>query len=258
MIAGPGQTQRANQMASKILFTAGAKGGTGKSTFLRYLITWLLEALIVPLLLDCDDENSTLSRFFPDARRIVPRRTKSYDALVSLAESGEHPLIIADLKAGVGMDMISWFSDVPFEELKEIGVSMACIGVITSSPDSVSSLLRWVDALGKKVQWAVVRNLKDSDATGLIPEDVVFPEYDQTKQALEFRRRYKPTEFVLPGLDPEYQGELERVNMTIRDVLARGPNVPEQLTPLMVRSKLRNYQAALYAQFEKHKDLLLP
>jgi hypothetical protein len=245
-------------MNTKIIFTAGAKGGTGKSTYLRYLISWFLEAEISPLLLDCDDENSTLSRFYPEARRIVPRRTKSYDALVTLAESGEHPLIIADLKAGVGMDMISWFSDVPFAELKEIGVTMLCLGLITSSPDSVSSLLRWVDALGKNVQWATVRNLKDSDAAGLDPQSVTFPEYNKTKQAAEFRRRYRPAEFVMPGLDPEYQSELERVNMTISDVLARRPGVPDLLTPLMVRSKLRNYQAALFEQFEAHKNLFLP
>ena len=60
------------------------------------------------------------------------------------------------------------------------------------------------------------------------------------------------------GLDPEYQGELERANMTISDVLDRRPGVPDILTPLIVRSKLRNYQGALYEQFAAHKELLLP
>jgi hypothetical protein len=154
--------------------------------------------------------------------------------------------------------MLNWFGDVPFEELKSIGVSMVCIGVITSSPDSVSSVLRWVDFLGKQVQYLIVKNLKDSDASRIGAESVAFPEYDQTKQALEFRKRYKPAEILMRGLDPEYQGELERVNMTIRDVLARRPDAPELLTPLIVRAKLRNYQAALFEQFAAHKNLLLP
>jgi hypothetical protein len=245
-------------MSCKIIFSAGAKGGTGKSNFLKFPITWLQDAGIDPYLIDADEESRTLSRFFPDAAKIEPRRTKSYDVIMNLAETGEHPLIFVDLKAGVGNDMLNWIADVPFDELAEIGVSMVCVGVITSSPDSVSSFLRWVDFLGKQVRYLVVKNLKDSDAAGLDAEKIPFPEYDLTKAALEFRKRYKPAEIIMPGLDPEYQCELEKFNLTIRDVLARRPGLPDLLTPLMVRSKLRNYQAALYAQLDALKELLLP
>ena len=54
-------------MSSKILFTAGAKGGTGKSTAARLLITYLRQHGADPMLLDLDDENHTLTRFFPEA-----------------------------------------------------------------------------------------------------------------------------------------------------------------------------------------------
>ena len=234
------------------------RGGTGKSTFLRYIATWLQENGIDPYLIDADDENGTLKRFFPEAAVIEPRRRKAYDAIVNLAESSQHPLMLLDLKAGVGFDMLNWFADVPFDELKAIDVSMVCVGVVTSSPDSVSSLLRWVNFLGKRVNYLVVKNLKDSDSWEQKPEDVLLPEYDKTKQALEFRRLYKPAEIVLPALDPEYQSELERLNLTIRDVLAKHPNTPPALNSLIVRAKLRNYQARLYTAFSAHKDLLLP
>ena len=49
-----------------IIFTAGAKGGTGKSTAVRFLTTYLREHGHNPVLLDMDDENRTLSRFFPE------------------------------------------------------------------------------------------------------------------------------------------------------------------------------------------------
>jgi hypothetical protein len=222
------------------------------------LIEWLQEAGIEPYLIDADDENATLSRFFPQALKVEPRRTKSYDAIMNLAETGEHPLIIVDLKAGVGYEMLNWFADVPFDELALLGIILVCIGVITSSPDSVSSFLRWVDFLGKQVKYLVVKNLKDSDASRVEAERVEFPEYDCTKQALEFRKRYKPAEIIMRGLDPEYQGELERLNLTIRDVLAGHPNVPASLKSLMVRAKLRRYQAMLYQQFDGLKNLLLP
>ena len=238
--------------------TVGAKGGTGKSTALRYLITYLQEAGIEPFLIDADDENATLFRFFGHAQKIVPRLTKSYDVIINTAEKGLHPLIIVDLKAGVGLEMLQWASILPYSDLKQLGITFLLLAAITSSPDSVSSLLRWVDCLGKEVRWMVVKNLKDSDAFGLDPESVSLPEYDLTKQALEFRKKFKPATIVMPGLDPEYQAELERNNLTIRDVLARRPGVPEVLTPLIVRARLRNYQAALYRQFDAHKELLLP
>jgi MinD-like ATPase involved in chromosome partitioning or flagellar assembly len=238
--------------------TCGAKGGTGKSTFLRFIITWLQEAGIEPFLIDADDENSTLFRFFNQALRIVPNRVKANDLIIDIAEKGEHRLIIVDLKAGTGDLMLRWIADVPFEELKAIGVEIVLVGVVTSSPDSVSSFLRWVNFLGKKVQFLVVKNLKDSDSWNQRPEEVVLPEYDRTKQALEFRKLYKPAEIVMPALDPEYQAELERCNLMIRDVLAKHPKTPHALNSLIVRSKLRNYQTRIFEALAANKDLLLP
>ncbi len=245
-------------MAINIIICAGCKGGTGKSTFLRFIITWLNDGGIDPYLIDADDENATLSRFFPQALKIEPKRIKSYDLIVNIAEKGERPLICVDLKAGVGNAMLHWVSDVPFPELKELGVSFVFILVITSSPDSVSSALRWVNFLGKRVKYLVVKNLKDSDASEQKPEEVVLPEYDETVQAREFKKLYKPATIVMPALDPEYQSELERLNLTIRDVLAKNPKTPPALDSLIVRSKLRNFQTRLYEAFELHKDLLLP
>jgi cellulose biosynthesis protein BcsQ len=47
-------------VAKTIIFTAGAKGGTGKSTAVRFLITYLRKKGCDPRLLDLDDENRTL------------------------------------------------------------------------------------------------------------------------------------------------------------------------------------------------------
>lgn len=245
-------------MPCKILITCGAKGGTGKSTFLRFIITWFQEAGVEALLIDADDENSTLQRFFKGSLKIVPSRVKANDLIIDIAEKGEHRLIVVDLKAGTGDLMLRWFADVPFEELKAMGVEIVLIGVLTSSPDSVSSFFRWVNFLGKRVKYMVVRNLKDSDAWEQKPEDVVLPEYDETRQGVEFRKLFKPATVVMPALDPEYQGELERLNLTIRDVLARHPNTPPALDSLIVRSKLRNFQSRLYEFFAQYKEQLLP
>ena len=55
---------------STIIFVAGAKGGTGKSTAICLLINFLQKQGFDPLLLDMDNENRTLSRFFPEAEKV--------------------------------------------------------------------------------------------------------------------------------------------------------------------------------------------
>ena len=63
-------------MNSTILFTAGAKGGSGKTTAARFLVTYLREQGADPLLMDLDDENRTLSRFFPKPSPSRSRRSR--------------------------------------------------------------------------------------------------------------------------------------------------------------------------------------
>ncbi len=124
---------------SKIIFTAGAKGGTGKSTAARFLITYLREQGENPLLMDMDDENRTLSRFFPEAIRIEIRKKSSHDILVERALDDSR-LIIADLKAGNGREVLDWWLDVSFDELKSRAVAFVCLASVTRSGSASAGL----------------------------------------------------------------------------------------------------------------------
>jgi len=123
---------------STVIFTAGAKGGTGKSTVVRFLITYLREHGYEPLLLDMDTETKTLSRFFPEAEQIEIRKESSNDILIEKVLGG-NSLIIADLKAGTGRDTLQWWKDVPFDSNELKDVTFICLGSITSSPDSIQT-----------------------------------------------------------------------------------------------------------------------
>lgn len=232
---------------STILFTAGAKGGTGKSTAARFLITYLREHGFDPLLLDLDDENRTLSRFFPEAIPVQVRKTSSHDVLVNSALNG-NSLIFADMKAGTGREVLDWWLDVPFDELLPLNFRFVCIAAITSSPDSVQSFFNWASSLRNRVTYVVFKNLKDGD---------YLPDYDASDQALKFREGFKPHHVVMPRLDEEYVTELERLDLTISDVLQasdsvspRGRNISPLLSQLMVRARLRRFQQNIYAQFD--------
>ncbi len=232
---------------SNIIFTAGAKGGTGKSTAARLLITFLREQNAYPVLLDLDDENRTLSRFFPEAIKVEIKKKSSHDILVERALDA-NSLIVADLKAGTGKEVLDWWLDVPFEQLQSLGVSFICLASITSSPDSVQSFLNWVAALDDRVRYVVFKNLKDGD---------YLPDYDESDGALSFRQRFAPHHVVIPRLDEEYVTELERLDLTVAEVLdssdrtsARGKDIGPVLCKLMVKARLRRFQQGIYAQLD--------
>ena len=130
-------------MSCLLIFTAGAKGGSGKTTAARFLITYLQEKGTSPLILDLDDENHTLSRFFPEAVQIGIHPEFAHDVLIEKAISKEHGIIVADLKAGTGHEVLKWFVELPFSDLRQRGVEFVCVASITSVPDSVQSFLNW-------------------------------------------------------------------------------------------------------------------
>ena len=246
---------------STVIFTAGAKGGTGKSTVVRFLITYLREHGYEPLLLDMDTETKTLSRFFPEAEQIEIRKESSNDILVEKVLGG-NGLIIADLKAGTGRDTLQWWKDVPFNSNELKDVTFICLGSITSSPDSIHTFLNWAGELKDKVTYIVFKNEKDGDT---------FPDYGKSDESASFRSDYVPLEITIPRIDEEYMSELERLNLTISEVLeANGAShtLPDKtrkkpskpvgtvLCRIMVRARLRRFQNGIYDQFEPILNLL--
>ena len=238
---------------STIIFTAGAKGGTGKSTVARFVVTYLREHGLNPLLLDMDNESKTLSRFFPEAQRIEIMKTSSHDVLLERILSGSD-LIVADLKAGTGRDVLNWWIDVPFDELS--GLRFICLAPITSSPDSIQSFFLWVEAIQNRATYVVFKNYKDGE---------VFIDYDDSVEAITFREKFHPHHVLIPRLDEEYMVELERLNLTVDEVLnppdgksSRGNALGPILCQLMVRSRLRRFQREIYQQLDTIPELLKP
>ena len=91
----------------------------------------------------------------------------------------------------------------------------------------------------------------------------MFPDYEASDEAVSFRENFKPHHVTIPRLDEEYMTELERLNLTIADVLEAGghPTIRDKdvgpvLCRLMVRARLRRFQQNIYDQFEPVLELL--
>jgi CobQ/CobB/MinD/ParA nucleotide binding domain len=126
-------------MPCKVIFTAGAKGGSGKTTAACFVVAYVQQHGVTPLIMDLDDESKSLSRFYPEALQVNIHQEFAHDVLIEKATSDRHAFILADLKGGTGHGMLHWFLDVPFNDLRQEGVEFVCIGSVTTAPDSVQS-----------------------------------------------------------------------------------------------------------------------
>ena len=83
------------------------------------------------------------------------------------------------------------------------------------------------------------------------------PDYDASDEALEFQEQFNPYHVVLPRLDEEYTTELERLDLTLADVLSPGgKDIGSLLGQLMVRARLRRFQQNIYDQLGPIIDAL--
>lgn len=231
-----------------INITLGTKGGVGKSTLAINLADFFVSLNIPHKLVDMDDENATLSRFYPEAERRNPRRLTEKDSLVTeFAESGKYALVLADLRAGSGDEMLEWFRDVPFDYLKEQGIVFTAYGLVTSDPDSVSTLLHWARTIGHSVRYIVVKNQKDG------PD---FPALDKTVEGEKFLQEFQPGIVTIRSIPPDIMSKLNARNLTFAKALTH-PETIKAVNDSMMRGRLARWQKELFEQFNAHKDLIL-
>ena len=88
------------KLTKKVIFTAGAKGGTGKSTYLRHQTAWYHKQAINPYIIDCDEESQSTSRFFKNSVLVDTTKKMAPDVIIDVALNDVNDYIIVDMKAG--------------------------------------------------------------------------------------------------------------------------------------------------------------
>src|ERR1700683_4453797 len=85
--------------------------------------------------------------------------------------------------AGAGKITHDWF-DKMYPDVNEVGIVFAAIGVVTSDPASVESVLNWAAALEDRVDYVIVENN--------LTEHADFTYWREGEQAQEFQTRFHP------------------------------------------------------------------
>src|SRR5579863_9205659 len=153
------ETSTAVSAAKRVILSMGGKGGVGKTSVMAAIAEWFDENQIAVTLLDLDTENKargSLTHFFSGVPKVNIHTPAGLDAFVDHLADGAR-VILADMGSGSGQITHEWFERM-YPDVADAGVVFTAIGIVTSDPASVDSVLDWATRLQERVEYVVVEN----------------------------------------------------------------------------------------------------
>ena len=235
----------------RVILSMGGKGGVGKTSVMTGLAEWFVENEIPVTLLDLDTENKargSLAHFFGERSPKVNIHTPAgLDAFVDRLADGA-PVILADMGAGAGQVTYDWFERM-YPDVVEVGIGFTAIGVVTSDPASVESVLAWAARLQNRVEYLIVENS--------ITEHADFTYWHESEQAQQFQKMFEPAVIHIDYRLPDLENASRNHGVTLGQIAGRTTNAPElQKASYVMRAQ--SYRRRMFAEFDRVKELLLP
>jgi MinD-like ATPase involved in chromosome partitioning or flagellar assembly len=235
----------------RVILSMGGKGGVGKTSVMAGLAEWFDVSQIPVKLLDLDTENKargSLTHFFGGLVPKVNIHTPAgLDAFVDHLADGA-PVVLADMGAGSGQVTYEWFEKM-YPDVSETGIVFTTIGVVTSDPASVESVLAWAERLQNRVAYLIVEN----SAT----EHSDFTYWRQSDQAQRFRSAFQPAVIQMDYRLPDLENAMRNHGVTLSEVAGRRTQASElQRASLVMRAQ--SYRRRMFREFDKAAELLLP
>lgn len=236
----------------RVVFTKGGKGGVGKTGFMVNLAEWFLANEIPCTLLDLDTENKargSLKHYFNETAHKVNIHTEAgLDAFVDYLSDGAAPIVLADMGAGSGEVALHWFETM-YPDLAVQGIALTAIGVVTSDPASVESVLTWAARLQDRVDYVIIEN-----ATTLQSD---FSYWRNSQQSIQFREAFQPAVLSMEYRVSELENGSRQHGATLSQVARRQTKVAALRKASLVM-RAQSYQRRLFEEFEKAKEFFLP
>lgn len=217
------------------------KGGVGKSFFSILFVQWLRENKQNFLAFDPDYQNSTLTRFVPDAQFLDIRHSENLDRIIEVMSDAS--LVIVD---GVGSQQrifLDWLEETNLLTLREgMKLELTLVVIVEEDKDTVHQAGEAVARIGDTVDWLVVKNHKTMSTSRI---------YDQSRARKELESA-NAREVVIPKLPDHLVLYLQQNSQTITDAL-EGDGLF-----LIDRQRMLNYRREIFRQFDAHREILLP
>lgn len=235
----------------RVILSMGGKGGVGKTSVMTGLAEWFDANQISVTLLDLDTENKakgSLTHFFGGrVPKINIHTPAGLDAFIDQL-AADARVILADMGAGAGKVTHDWF-DKMYPDVAEAGVVFTAVGVVTSDPASVESILNWAAALQDRVSYVIVENH--------LTEHADFSYWQESEQGQEFRKRFQPAIVRMDYRLADLENAARNYGVTLGQIAGRSTPAPElQKASLVMRAQ--SYRRRMFAEFDKVREMLLP
>lgn len=225
----------------RLILVAIDKGGVGKSFFCVRLIEWLQEANWPFIAFDPDYNNSTLTRFYPEAQFLNIGHSENLDLIVEALDNTD--IVLVD---GVGAQQrifMDWMEETDLLKVKQsLGLSVTLVLIIEEDKDTVFQAGEVARRVGSQAEWLVVKNYKQSHSLRIY----------QGSRAREELLRVGAREVELEKLPEHLTTTLQMNSWTIPQALASGT------LNVLDRQRLVEYNRGLHRQLYAAQSLLLP
>lgn len=190
----------------RLIVTHGEKGGVGKTTSARILADYLKSRDMPFRAFDAEGDTGQLLRFHgPETSGINVGDAASVSAVLDYLMDGTAKRIaLVDLGARSGQDLKSWlYRGGALEEAEAGRLGITVVYVLGGAVDSVGHLKECFNALGKEVDYVVVRNLGVASR---------FDVYENSK-VREDLLKAGAKEITFPALDPAVYQSVDRASL---------------------------------------------
>jgi len=225
----------------RLILLAIDKGGVGKSFFCIRLIEWMREIRQAFVAFDPDFNNSTLTRFYPDAQFLNIGHSENLDLIVEALDTTD--VVLVD---GVGAQQrifMDWMEETDLLKVKaSLGLSITLVLIIEEDKDTVFQAGDVARRVGTQAEWLVVKNYKQTHSLRIY----------QNSRAREDLLRCGVKEIELPKMAEHLTTTLQMNSWTIPQAMA------SNVLNLLDRQRLVEYTRHLYRQFQSVQSILLP
>lgn len=233
----------------------GGKGGVGKTFIMVHICEYVRMKNLGYLALDLDDENkkySSLQHWIKDAIKYRVNDREGLDVLLEATdkarENGKTPVIVADLKAGMGHMSSGWFRDVGGATQDEIDIVL--VSSVTEDSSTVEGLVEWAKFLRDRVKYAVFKN-------PMADNNLDFSGFDDNTYVKKFIELANPSIATVPSVLSELMSLCRDHGVTLRQV-AEGDHEVSELKNLRWKTRARSAWQGLVEAFDSVFDQILP
>lgn len=190
----------------RLILTHGEKGGVGKTTVARVIADFLQSREISFRGFDAEGSTGQLLRFHPDATAPVDVSSAASVAPVLdyVMEGTGKPVALVDLGARSGADVQAWlYRGGALEEAEAARLGITVAYVMGGAVDSVGHLKECLGALGRDINYVIVKNL------GVATKFEVYDQSNVREELLSLGTK----EVAIPPLDQAVYQAVDRSSL---------------------------------------------